>query len=190
MEQIKTHLKTAFFIALVKLLLEASAILCTLYSSYTGAECCQFHGFISYRLFYLGSIILVAVIMALLSSADSPKLYYTDLSYLALLKQRIKRTIYFLNVFRLARSAWKTNDMESLADILMLHFLSCLAATLAFAFCEFREWKEFLTSFFLKPEILFPAASLLTLLRLILLTKNLCFSNKEEEPTEDDWLNT
>lgn len=182
MEQIKTQLKAAFFIALVKLLLEIAAILCTLYSSYTGTECLKYQDWVGYRLFHLASLVLATLILISLNSAESPEPYDTNLPYLSLLKQKIKSTIqtgvYLFNPIRLFQSVWKGNDLHALIDILMLHIFSCLAATLALGFCKFREWNEFVTGFFLKPEILFPAASLLTLLRLMLLLKNSCFSNK------------
>jgi hypothetical protein len=190
MEQIKITLKVAFYMALSKSLLEAAAIACTLYSSYTGIECCRFQDMIIYPLFYLGSVILAAAILIVVSQAVSPEGHDTGLPYQTGIKRIILTGLYLFNPLRLTRSVLKGSDLNALVDILSLHVLFCLAATCAFAICELRQWKDFTNSFFLKPEILFPAASLLTLLRLVLLCKNLCFSSKEEEAsTEENWLN-
>jgi hypothetical protein len=187
MKRIKKHLKAVFILALLKLLLETTAIGCALYNSYYGIKI-RLPAYVNYRYFYFITLPLSIVVIGLLASINRRRWYNTNDSALFFLQEPAKippRTVKrFVGPVQMVQFVCRDRNPQALLYIFLLHFLFCFAAFIALLSYGPRRWEVYLESLFLQPEFLLPIPSLLLLMRFLLVCKDLLFSIEGESDKE------
>lgn len=202
MKRIKKQLKAAFILALLKLLAESAAIGCILYNKYQGIKI-HLPDYLSYRhlysppvhvtsypYFYFASLLLSCIFLSLFLKFISHRRYNANGSPLFFLKKPAEvpphAIMRSLNPIRMVRSVWKGKDLQALTHIFLVHLLFCFVAFFALLTFRPQDVGSGSKSLFLQPEFLLPIASILLLLRFLLLCKDLLFSIEEESDREDE----
>jgi hypothetical protein len=187
MKRIKKHLKAAFILALLKLLLESAAIGCILYNGYQGIQI-YLPAYVNYRYFYFITLPLSIIVIGLLVFINRRRWYNTADSASFFLQEPAKippSTVKrFVGPIQMVQFVCKDRNPQAMLYIFLLHFLFYFATFLALLCYEPRRREVYLESLFLQPEFLLSLPSLLLLIRFLLVCKDLLFSIEGESDKE------